>query len=787
MSLDDIYYVLFRHKWKILLFSLLGILGAGSFLLLSPVPFQSEARLLIRYVLDEGGAVSPSANGSRVRSPDERGETIIASEIEILTSFDLAKSVADTIGPEKILAKAGGGKDATAAAAFIATHLEVDAGKKGSVIHIIFKHPDPEIVQSVLQEVVDTYIRKHIEVHQTGGALDDFLTRKTDELHNQLSETEKEIRDKRATAGVLSFEDAKKSGIDRASKINLDLLAAESELAERTAVLNGWTKANSTAPSTNATVTNLTAATPLPEIPPAIADTYKHTLDRLDGLWKNYQQLRSQYTEESKLVKEVRAQITEADAQKQKLEQENPRLAASAAPSIKQTGAFSSASAPGIDLPNESVRILGLQSKINFLTSQLEKIRVDMTNLNSIEPALAELERKKQWEETNYNYFEVRLEQSRINDAVGNGKVSNISKVELPTPPSKDSKKTLKTVALIAFGGIGFGIALAFLIELILDPSVKRSKEVESNLKIRLFLTVPDLARNGSRAALKSPKRKLLLPETAGAQPASPSVTPSDALVVAKNAETAPWDDNHSLHIYYEALRDRLVSDFENRNLTHTPKLVAVTGCNPGAGVTTIAVGLAASLSRIGDGNVLLVDMNLEGGAAHQFYKGKPGCGLDAALEEATKETALVQENLYVVTGRHSSIDGRVNGHSNGNGNGHASENGNGNGNGYASVNGDAEFPPRIFPKRFATLFPRLRASDYDYIIFDMPSVSQTSITPRLAKFMDMNLLVIESEKTSTEAAKRASAILAEAKAEYSAILNKTHSYVPAMLNHSLT
>ncbi len=774
LSLGDIYYVLFRHKWKILIFSLLGVFGAGGFLLLKSDPYQSEARLLIRYVLDEGGAMAPSANGSRVRTPDERGESIINSEIEILTSYDLAKSVAETIGPEKILAKAGGGSNVTQAASFIYRNLEVEAGKKGSVIHAIFKHPDPEMVQTVLQEIVDTYVRKHIEVHQTGGALDDFLTRKTDELRNQLSGTEQEIREKRTAAGLLSLEDAKKSCIERASKINLDLLAAQSELAERTAALGGWTKANSAAPvSTNTAseaATNIAVGLPsssaLPaELPPGVADTYKHLLERLDGLWKNYQQLRSQYTEESKLVKEARTQITEADAQKLKLEQENPRLLATAASAVKQSGFVQSPSSPSADLSTESYRILGLQSKINFLTAQLDKIRSEMTNIDNYEPALVELARKKLWEETNYHYFEVRREQSRINEALGNGKVSNISKVQLPSPPSKDTKKTMKTAAILGVGGIGFGIALAFLIELILDPSVKRSKDVENKLKLRLFLTIPDLAHKSSQSAIKNAKPKLLLPEPVLAEPASSSAAPSAALVVAPKAETAPWDDNHSLHVYYEALRDRLVSDFENRNLTHTPKLVAVTGCNSGVGVTTIAVGLAASLSRIGEGNVLLVDMNLEGGAAHQFYKGKPGCGLDAALEMETKDSAMVQENLYVVTGRHSGA------HANGNANG---------------ASGDREFPPRIFPKRFATLFPRLRASDYDYIIFDMPSVSQTSITPRLAKFMDMNLLVIESEKTSAEAAKHAAAILTEAKAEHTAILNKTRNYVPALLNNEL-
>jgi Mrp family chromosome partitioning ATPase len=205
---------------------------------------------------------------------------------------------------------------------------------------------------------------------------------------------------------------------------------------------------------------------------------------------------------------------------------------------------------------------------------------------------------------------------------------------------------------------------------------------------------------------------------------------------------------NPSLQPFYEALRDRLLVHFEVKNLTHKPKLVAVTSAGQGAGVSTIAAGLAASLSRTGDGNVLLVDMNLEHGAAQQFYKGKPDCGLDAALENATKGNALVQENLYVVTG-----------------------------------NSDSDKLPRILPKRFAALLPRLKASDYDYIIFDLPPVSQTSITSRLARLMDMVLLVVESEKSNREVVQQASTWLAESGATVGAVLNKTRRYVPERLH----
>jgi len=160
---------------------------------------------------------------------------------------------------------------------------------------------------------------------------------------------------------------------------------------------------------------------------------------------------------------------------------------------------------------------------------------------------------------------------------------------------------------------------------------------------------------------------------------------------------------------------------------------------------------LAASLSETGDGRVLLVDMNLEDGAAQQFVHGKMDCRLDDALTSEKRDHALVQENLYVV-----------------------------------SEGSNVDKLPRILPKRFAALMPKLKASDYDYIIFDMPPVSQTSVTTRLAGFMDTVMLVIESEKTDCEVVQQANQLLLQSKAQAAVVLNKTRKYVPAQLQHEL-
>ena len=185
-----------------------------------------------------------------------------------------------------------------------------------------------------------------------------------------------------------------------------------------------------------------------------------------------------------------------------------------------------------------------------------------------------------------------------------------------------------------------------------------------------------------------------------------------------------------------------MIVHFEVKNVTHNPKLVAVTSCDKGAGVSSVAAGLAASLSETGDGNVLLVDMNIEGGAAQQFYKGKLGCGLDAVLEVEARKSAQIQKTCMLLLEPMSAGDN----------------------------------PPSVLPKHLMGLIPKLRASDYDYIIFDMPTVTQTSMTPRLARVMDMVFFVIESEKTNQDVAKKVISLLGESKANVTTVLNKTHS-----------
>jgi polysaccharide biosynthesis transport protein len=84
--------------------------------------------------------------------------------------------------------------------------------------------------------------------------------------------------------------------------------------------------------------------------------------------------------------------------------------------------------------------------------------------------------------------------------------------------------------------------------------------------------------------------------------------------------------------------------------------------------------------------------------------------------------------------------------------------------------------------KKFFDLMPNLKASEFDYIIFDMPPLDQTSPTWGMAPFMDKMLVVVEAEKNSRDAVNRLYRRLRHERDNVSLVLNKVRSYAPKQL-----
>jgi len=750
ISLGDIYYVLFRQKLKIVLFSALGVLAATGFYWAKPPLFQSEAKLFILYVVT---TQVPKLSGpeANVKTPDERGENIMNSEVEILTSMDLVQQTVDTFGADKILAKAGGGDDRIRAAAFIKSNLTVETPKRSDVIRVVLQHPDPQVVQPVLSSLIDNYIKRHIEIHRAVGIIHDLLTQETDQMRLRLEQTEQELHTAKSKADVLSLDDARRAYTDQISEIRRNILSAAAELAERQAEFQEMRKTSVVPvvrPATVAPTTAPPSTPPPPELRMKPDDEYQHVLERLDFLRKKKMELRTQYTEHSVLVKGINDQIVEAENRKRQLEAANPSLTMISIPTATPaaTPASAPASAPGsavaypqpatsYDSVTESAKIMALQTRIKILNAQLDQIRIETSRFDEKGDIINELQRKKELQEASYRFYANSLEQARIEEALGAGKVLNINKIQTPSPPFRDWFVTLRLLATIVMGGILAGIALAFVSDLYLDRSIRRPVDVEKKLRLPLLLTIRDIGWFGRRRVAKANQRMLQRTDASAGGGLS-----------EETAGLVPKLFNDPLLPFYEALRDRLDQRLESRNLDHKPKFIGVTAVDENAGVTTLATGLAVSLSETENRNVLLIDLDRDLGVAKQFYKGQiTEHDLGDALDPKYK--VLIQNS-----------DG---------------------------TGGEPDFEKlaHVLRNQYPDILKKLKVSEYDCVVFDMSPIAPTSITLRLAGFMDEVVLVIESEKTNQDVAGDGISLLLESKISVSAVLNKIRNYVPSSLH----
>src|SRR5215203_5089092 len=82
----DIVRMLFKHKWKLILFTLLGLGGAAAVYFNHTAQYESTSKILVRYV-EEVSNVDPGSEVGRVMPTIE---SVIGAEVEILQSWDLA-------------------------------------------------------------------------------------------------------------------------------------------------------------------------------------------------------------------------------------------------------------------------------------------------------------------------------------------------------------------------------------------------------------------------------------------------------------------------------------------------------------------------------------------------------------------------------------------------------------------------------------------------------------------------------------------------------------------------
>jgi uncharacterized protein involved in exopolysaccharide biosynthesis len=515
-SLRDFYYILFRHKWKGIIFFLAVMVTVtlGTFLVAET--YRAEAKILVK-IGRENVTLDPTATIGQVIQPTQTRESEINSEVDILRSRELGQKVVDDIGPEKFLnppeeenlangssgaktpewkraLKRNGQPVIGVAVGFLENigiifplddrekailgmmkNLEIETQKNINTLSLAYDAESAEFAQTVLSRLINSYLDKHITAYRTPGSYG-FFDQQSEDVGVQLAKTEDELKSLKNRTGVASLDEQRKIILTRIGTLQQEseatlvaLAASRAKVAELEQKLAGVSPTLVTQETKSSSVYGV-----------------ELMRTRLYELKLKEQELLSKYAETSIPVKEVRRQITEAEAL---LAKEDPTR------TDVSTGINTTHQQLHLVLLTETVNLSSLEAKSRVVDRQLADARREVQEINETELRMVTLQRELVLQDSKYRKYAESREQARIDQALEINKISNISVVQQAIASIKPVKpRKALNLALGFFLGIFGGLGLVFFSEY-LDHSIKTPEDVEEKLQLQLLASIPYLKR----------------------------------------------------------------------------------------------------------------------------------------------------------------------------------------------------------------------------------------------------------------------------------------------------
>jgi uncharacterized protein involved in exopolysaccharide biosynthesis len=523
-TLRDVYQTLFRHKGKATLFFLTAVGTAVFLTIFLPPTYRSEAILFVR-LGRENATLDPTATlgqTSIVAIPSSR-EDEINSVVEILRSRGLIEKVVDSIGPEAVLERGGdyvavdqpqqvamrpldhsgaaGASDATGgmdrlegslvgasvthrerATTKLSRELDVQRVRKSNVISITHESGSPQLARATVARLTDLFLQEYVRLHRTRGA-HEFFDEQTQRLRTELAEAQQELSDVKSKTGLAAPEKQRGLLIDQIGRIEDELLRASQESSATETRVRRWKEQLPALPEhrlTSETAGQGNEGTDLMR-------------QQFYALQLREQEMLAKYTDEHPKLKEIRKQA--AAARDILGREEFTRKQTTTGPNR----AFEEVE---INLLRDESALAALQSRTEALRGQLAQMQDRMKKLNESELRIARLQREVELRDGSYRKYSASLEQSRIDRALEDERMSNISVVQPATLEMKPVRpRKLMNVLLGVVVGLCGGIGLALTAEYV-DRSFRSPEDIEKKLDLPALVTIPrlsrrQLARNG--------------------------------------------------------------------------------------------------------------------------------------------------------------------------------------------------------------------------------------------------------------------------------------------------
>jgi uncharacterized protein involved in exopolysaccharide biosynthesis len=472
-----VFYVIRKHKWKILTLFLSTVITVAVGSLLATPIYRASSRLLVKPGREDV-YVSPTGGSPAIIDYSREGEKV-NTEMAILTSPSLVVDLVNNLGVNRLfdfpdrtlkalLLKKGILKDLKesekremppieAIYKSVQDSLEVSSGPKSNVIDVSFDWPDPVIAANVVNTLVDLYMLQHVKVH-TNPQTYDLLKAQAEKWEKELRKSEKDLEAFKRRHSITSLPQQKTMLLGRLSEIESQRRATEGEIQETMEMIQ----------SLQAEVSNLARNVRIEE---RVDSQQSSTLAALKAKLVDL---------ELQGLKEEIARVKQMIAEEEKKEQ---KVVISGNSPIRQ-------SLEG-DLLKARARLEGLKAKEKNQELQRASYQEKLKSLDGLEKQIKELERQVAINEENYKLYLTKFEEARISESMDKQKIANISIIEPATPPLKPIKPKKRLNVLIGgFLGLFAGIGMAFLIEFI-NPVFRTREDVDQFLGLPVLATLP--------------------------------------------------------------------------------------------------------------------------------------------------------------------------------------------------------------------------------------------------------------------------------------------------------
>jgi uncharacterized protein involved in exopolysaccharide biosynthesis len=499
----DVLRTLSRHRKKMAACFALILAAAWTWMWIAPRTYVSTAKLYMR-MGREHVTLDPTATTGQTVNLYQTRDSEINSALHILESQGIAEQVVDEIGaanilsdslnraevspePEptsiiageldrlmqraKVLLPQVVESDRSRALRTLLSRMTIWSPVNSNVIAVECRAGDPRLAQQIVSAWTTIFLREDLRLTRTQGTYE-FFSREVARQKELLEDAERELREAKTAAGLVSIAGQQKILEDQAGAIRSQRVLNNAALQSAKAKIVDLQEQLKTLPAS--IVIEDTSGVP--------HFAWDRMRELLYELQIREEELGSRFTDRHPVLKAVQSQReevakvldTEPDARKQSTTGPNP---------THHTALQS--------LLLEKATVASLSAASEALQRQHELLQQEFEAMNDWAARIADLERRVAILDGVYRNQADKLEQARIHQALDHDGISSVNVLQPATfveRPASPNKLLILAVGLMA--AIGCSLVLAFTAEY-LDNSLTTSAQVEESLDLPVLVAIP--------------------------------------------------------------------------------------------------------------------------------------------------------------------------------------------------------------------------------------------------------------------------------------------------------